>query len=90
MGEALRSIPMDWVLAGFFGFVGGVLAAWRFTRRLERFRDAVQHVFHHWNRAREFVRYARNGVFAMITAGLVFLLIIGAVTSFVVARAHAG
>lgn len=55
------------------GFFAGGLAAWRFARLLERFRDAVRHAVHHWQRATEFVRFARDNVGGMLIAGVSLL-----------------
>lgn len=56
------------------GIVLGILIAWRFARALERFRDAVGHALHHWQRAHEFVVYARDGIGSLLATGAVFLL----------------
>lgn len=74
MNELVGKIPGDVFAAFVVGTAFGVTVAWRFTRALARFRDAVNHARHHWLAALGFARFARENVTAIVTGGATLAL----------------
>ena len=83
LGVATVRELIDSVDGGFFwgtllGLFAGALISWRFARTLERFRDAVRHAVHHWQRAIDFWSHARDNIGALIVGGLGMLALVAA------------
>lgn len=87
MQDMINQIPADvfWT-AVVFWFVGAA-TVWRFARYVERFRDAVSHAKHHWDRAVDFYGHARNNVVGMAAASVVVLGVLFAIGSLAYIRA---
>jgi hypothetical protein len=90
MGELMRQIPMGDVLIWFVCYLLGIATAWTFARRFARFQDAVINIRARYREGVAFFERAKQGVFGMVTAGAIFLLIVGAVGAFVWGRVAAG
>ena len=90
MEQLLDRVPstLFWGLA--VGWVLGVWTAWHFARYVERLRDAINHARHHFERAKDFVGYARNNVVGFVASGATFSLILGAVGWLVWLRVSGG
>lgn len=86
MSELLDKIPMSYFWTGLVCFVLGMMATWRVARYVERMHDAVRHAKHHYERALDFVRYARNNIAGLALTVVVFAATLGVVGWLVVAR----
>jgi hypothetical protein len=85
--DLINRIPTDifWALvAGWF--LGGA-TVWRFARYLERFRDALRHARHHWERSMDFYRFATSNIAGMIAASVVVLCVLGFIGTLAYVRA---
>lgn len=76
MRDLINRIPTDvfWT-AVVFWFLGAA-TVWRFARYLERIHDAVKHARHHWERAVDFTRFARNNVVGMAMASITVVCVL--------------
>jgi predicted ABC-type sugar transport system permease subunit len=77
VGRIVDQIPMDIFWTLIVGWLLGVLSAWRVTSLIARMRDAIGHARHHYARAVDFVRYARDNVAALIFTGMSFVAVVG-------------
>ncbi len=90
MRDLINAIPADvfWT-AVIFWLLGGV-TVWRFARYLESFRDAVRHAKHHWERAIDFYRYARNHVMGLLMTGALVTGVLAVIGTLAFLRATGG
>lgn len=87
MRDLINRIPADVFWSLVIGWLAGGATVWRFARHVERFRDAMRNARHHWERAIDFYRYARNNVFGLIAASIIVLAVIGAIGTLAYVRA---
>lgn len=86
MKELAALIPPGVLAAFVVGFLLGGVAAFRFARRLERFREAVWQAKNHVRKAADFYAFSREHLGALVAAGLFGVVLAGGVGVLVFVR----